>query len=86
MPGFIRAKPTLAACTLQQPRCAIQVTSEEAVIVDLVTGRAVYSWLPPDGGAICAAAVNPSQAIIALQGGRLVYLSTKLGISVVRYG
>ncbi|KAG9035896.1 hypothetical protein FRB95_010299 [Tulasnella sp. JGI-2019a] len=83
--GFIRTGKTLAACDTEYQGRAIQVTSTSMVIVDMTSGAEVDRWPPLVGAGttpaqqITCAAVNPTQVVIALRGGKLMLFSTKTG-------
>ncbi|KAG8965789.1 hypothetical protein FRC03_000160 [Tulasnella sp. 419] len=78
-PGIQRARPTLAACTIVHPNCAVQVTSEGVFVVDLVTDALLEKWLSTRGAEITAATVNPTQVCVALRGGKMILFSVKDG-------
>ena len=53
----------------------VQVTHASVRIVDCKTLELVHEWKPPANGSITVAATNPSQILIALGGGNLVFLN-----------
>ena len=53
----------------------VQVTHASVRIVDCKTLQLVHEWKPPANGSITVAATNPSQILIALGGGNLVFLN-----------
>ncbi|KAG8949792.1 hypothetical protein FRC04_008332 [Tulasnella sp. 424] len=86
VPGFDRTQRTLAACTLARDQGSIQVTPNGIRVVDLISGIELERW-PPQGSPaveITAAAVNPTQACVALKGGKLIYFSLKTKLDLLR--
>ncbi|KAG8896128.1 hypothetical protein FRB99_009058 [Tulasnella sp. 403] len=84
-PGIVRSKRTLTACTLAYEGRSVQVTTDGVYIIDMLTGAEVERW--PSAGSdivrITTAAANPTQVCIALEGGKLLYLSTIDGVRLI---
>ena len=80
-PGFVRQERTLAACNIEKGDRAAQVTPSAIVIVDMITGAEIERWPAnkTDTQHITCAAVNPTQVVIALRGGKLMLFSTSSG-------
>lgn len=58
----------------------MQVTAQSVRVLDLGSGYLISEWPPQNDarfrrGEITCAAVNPTQILVALQGGLLVYLT-----------
>lgn len=86
IPGFDRTRRTLAACTIARDHACVQITPGGIRVVDVISGVELERW--PTQGApaveITTAAVNPTQACIALKGGKLIYFSLKTKLDLLR--
>ncbi|KIO17685.1 hypothetical protein M407DRAFT_32631, partial [Tulasnella calospora MUT 4182] len=86
VPGFDRTRRTLAACTIARDHACIQITPGGIRVVDVISGVELERW-PAQGAPaveITTAAVNPTQACIALKGGKLIYFSLKAKLDLLR--
>lgn len=73
LPGFDDSAQTLW-CGNTATDHLVQVTSSAVRLVDCSSLQLVGCWSPPAGSAISVAAGSPTQVVVAVGGGQLVYL------------
>lgn len=73
LPGFDADAQTLWCGTLLHDQW-LQVTSAGVRLVDCMTRQLAAEWRPPAGSSISVASTSPQQVVLAVGGGRLVYL------------
>lgn len=93
LPALNRSEPTLATCNVFSPASTgtaiVQVTAHSVRMIDLGSGFLVSEWpAQNDGrfrrGEITSAAVNPTQVLVAFQGGLLVYLTVDAELQILQ--
>ncbi|CAG8461735.1 4837_t:CDS:10 [Gigaspora rosea] len=80
--GFDMSQSTIATRNLVG-NLLVQVTQYQVRLIDLDNRRLVSQWDPPHNSKITVADINPSQVVIAISGGILIYFQVQ-GMELVK--
>ncbi|CAG8708737.1 17488_t:CDS:10, partial [Cetraspora pellucida] len=79
--GFDMSQSTIATRNVVG-NLLVQVTQHKVRLIDLDNRRMISQWDPPHNSKITVADINPSQVVIAISGGTLIYFQVQ-GIELV---
>ncbi|KXS13000.1 hypothetical protein M427DRAFT_100883 [Gonapodya prolifera JEL478] len=76
--ALVSSSPSLLLATMAAD-CVLQVTPEAVVLADKDMAMKLAEWTPEGGAHITAAACSPTQVVVALAGGTVVYFTVPIG-------